>query len=1054
MTPAFRKNALGRPCVGLCCFVKSGLSCSVSQLDSNSPYFQTILVQFKDIQILLFNVYIPPAKLAPSDIWLDLDNTISLAFNLYPDAFMIISGDFNSRIGPSNSTLAQQMNWHSDDLIPPWFQTPRSSKDSVINSFAPYLINLCISSNVFILNGSKGRDIPGEFTHLSPRGASVIDYALVSPALLPLLSDFCVCPRSESDHLPVALTLNIPFDPLVSPLPPPNPSRPYRWTPVAEQALSQWTQAPETNSQVCLILTSRATTDVIDAFNVIISSLVEHLRMASPSYPPSLTKNTWFDEECWKLKKQVRTLFHLFRNNPSSYNLHYYFQLRTTCRKYFQEKQHLFALRKWSTLHHAIISKNHKNFWDAVTRASHPTPVIYSDISEATWTDYFSKTFYSSSLPISNIDPQNIPEWPPVSPPEIYKLITSLKPAKAPGPDFIINEILLTNPDWWAAPLASLFTMINSSGLFPDIWRRSLLLPIFKKGNPAFPSNYRPISLLSCIEKLYAKFLLQKLSSWARSKNLPGVEQSGFRPGVSTLDHAFTLSFLAQKYSIHHKTNLFAAFIDLQGAFDSINRALLWKKLLNWGIGQRLLFLLQQLHSHNNCQIRLPFTNTLSSSFPINKGVRQGCILAPLLFNLFLADLPSSLTPTPHSFPVINNKPTPILLYADDTVLLALTKSGLRELISKFQVYCHSNDLVINANKTKIMVFSRSWSPSIWSINSQSYTQVKSFKYLGIHFHYNLTWTQHKKSVISSTSTHLLAITNFYFNSGNQYIPAAIQIFKAKIISHLLYGIPIWIQAVSKDLDHLASSFFRKILGIPNLIRLPTILLELGLHLPSTYAWLFTFKFWLKIHLFPSPDSLISVLMSDSYIFTWFKTVETKLHSINLSVELLADLNLFQAYRIIKDHLFLAEFNILKNSLNPTCSPLSLGLFPQFVATSNYFYHLTNPRLKRAFMLARLNIFPSAVHYGRFMRVPREKRLCLFCGESPDTLLHILLSCPSHDSSRRMYLEPWITNFPPQVSPLPQLLEDSIAPLTYSVASFLAHILLKTPDISSIKSSP
>lgn len=550
---------------------------------------------------------------------------------------------------------------------------------------------------------------------------------------------------------------------------------------------------------------------------------------------------------------------------------------------------------------------------------------------------------------------------------------------------------------------------------------------------------------MSSIGKIYAKFLLSKLSSWASSINLPGIEQSGFRPGVSTQDHAFLLTFLAEKYSLFYKSSLFVAFIDLQGAFDSVNRNLLWNKLENWGIDHRLLFLLRQLHSQNRCQIRIPSSNVLSSSFPINKGVRQGCILAPLLFNLFLADLPLHLTSNTVSLPVINNLPVPLLLYADDAVLLALTKSGLRELLSKFQNYCKNNNLIINSKKTQILVFSSHWSPSSWTVNSHTYLQVKSFKYLGLLFHHKLTWTHHKKSIISSTSTYLSAIANFYFNSGNQFIPATIQIFKSKIISHLLYGVPIWIQAVTKDIDQLASTFFRKILGIPNLIRLSTILIELGLHLPSTHAWLMTFKFWLKIHLYQSPNSFIPILLKDSYISSWFRLVEAKLHSINLSIEALADLTLQQAFKVIKENLFLAKFNFLKSTLNLTCSPLSLGLFPQHALTSNYFFTLTNPQLKRAFMLARFNIFPSANHYGRFLRIPREKRLCLFCKQTPDTISHILFFCPTHSSLRKLYLASWFLQFPPTCkSSLSLIMEDVIGPLTYAVANYLALILKKT----------
>lgn len=331
------------------------------------------------------------------------------------------------------------------------------------------------------------------------------------------------------------------------------------------------------------------------------------------------------------------------------------------------------------------------------------------------------------------------------------------------------------------------------------------------------------------------------------------------------------------------------------------------------------------------------------------------------------------------------------------------------------------------------------------------YTPINT---VGLLFHYKLSWSLHKKAIISSTNTHLSAIVNFHFNSGNQFIPAAIQIFKSKIISHLFYGVPLWIQVVTKDIDRLAASFFRKILGIPNLIRLSFILIELGLHLPSTYAWLLTFKFWLKIHLTPSSDSLISVLLKDSYVSSWFRSVEAKLSSINLSIEALADLSLQQAYSIIRENLFLAEFNFLKSTLNPICSPLFFGLSPQYALTSNYFFTLTNPQLKRAFLLARFNIFPSAVHYGRFLCIPRHKRLCLFCKEVPDTLSHILFFCPHHSSIRQLHLATWFSYYPPSCEfSLSRFMEDAIGSLTFAVARYLALVLSKTPAFRQVNLS-
>ena len=167
-------------------------------------------------------------------------------------------------------------------------------------------------------------------------------------------------------------------------------------------------------------------------------------------------------------------------------------------------------------------------------------------ISSLDWTTYYSKIFSSQDpAPILKNLPSDLLPWPPVSRDNVIKLIHSLKRGKSPGPDGISNDLLINNAQWWVDPLANLFTLIDEHGFIPEDWLTSILVPIFKKGNPSNAGNYRPISLLSAIGKLYSKHLLVHLATWS-SVNPPGYEQIGFHSGCSTLDHALTLSFLAE----------------------------------------------------------------------------------------------------------------------------------------------------------------------------------------------------------------------------------------------------------------------------------------------------------------------------------------------------------------------------------------------------------------------------------------------------------------------------------------------------------------------------
>ena len=970
--------------------------------------------------------------------WAEVENLVNLNLEANPSAYILILGDFNTRLGPNNSVLAKHINLEFDESSPPWLNRPRSSRDKIITPHATLLINLCLNLHIAILNGTWGKDIPGEYTHLSIRGPSVIDYAIASPALFPFLSDFSVGVRADSDHLPLLLSLTFPSSPSSPQIPPSQPSCRLIWTSQTEADFFSWTLLPEISNLNLTIATTDSIATAITSYNTLVDSLITSL--SSPTNSPSHNRATsWFDSDCWQAKKHVRSLFHSFHLNPTPASLQHYLTVRRSCTLLLDSKKHFFAQRKWSDLLQAILTHNYKAFWSLVsssTTFSSSDPS--SSIPSEEWIAHFSTIFFSPNPnPPSDPSLQALPDWPPVTSEEILDLISSLKSGKAPGPDQVLTEILTSNPHWWSHSLANFFTLVNHSGTLPNSWLISTLIPIFKKGDPSLPSNYRPISLLSFIGKLYSKSLLAKLSAWASSINLPGKEQIGFRSGASTLDHALLLSHLVEKYSIHHKSSLFAAFVDLQGAFDSVNRSLLWDKLSQWGIDPRLLFLLRRLHSSNTCQIRLPNSNTLTDRFQVNRGVRQGCILAPLLFNLFLADLPPFLCKATNSSPSLNGAPLSVLLYADDAVLLSLSKAGLRLLLAKFQDYCSINDLSINSSKTKIVVFSKSSPLSTWTVGTQSYQQVPTFKYLGLTFHFKLNWAPHKKSVISTSTSQLNAISKFHYFSGNQFVPAALHIFQCKLLSHLFYGVPIWIEAVNHDIDSIAAVFFRKILGVPNMIRLSTMVLELGTHLPSTLAWVSTFKYWLRIHLHSNSNSLLFDLLSDSYTSNWFKLIDSKLLSLGLNLESLFDLGLQQAHSLIKHKLLQLEFESLSADLNPTCSPLFFSLPPSLGRPSNYFSSLTNPGQRRAFMLARLNIFPSAVHAGRFAKIPRANRLCFFCHTLPDSLDHILFHCPVHSSLRKLFLEPWLSLLP---NSLTFFLNDSCPPITSAVARYLLEI--------------
>ena len=145
--------------------------------------------------------------------------------------------------------------------------------------------------------------------------------------------------------------------------------------------------------------------------------------------------------------------------------------------------------------------------------------------------------------------------------------------------------------------------------------------------------NYRGISLISCVFKLFSAVLNNRLMNFCKMKNILSEEQLGFIPGNRTSDAHLILHNLIQDYCHKKGEKLFSCFIDFSKAFDSIPRDILLRKLLACGITGKFFNILKNVYTSDKCKVKAG--NNLSETFKINKGVRQGCILSPLLFNIF-----------------------------------------------------------------------------------------------------------------------------------------------------------------------------------------------------------------------------------------------------------------------------------------------------------------------------------------------------------------------------------------------------------------------------------
>ena len=224
---------------------------------------------------------------------------------------------------------------------------------------------------------------------------------------------------------------------------------------------------------------------------------------------------------------------------------------------------------------------------------------------------------------------------------ETINMAKNLKNNKACEEDQIINEFLSCAVDKIAVPLSSLFNIVLNSGSVPDDWTLGIIKPIYKqKDDIKDPKNYRGISLISCICKLFTAILNKRLSEFVDVNNAIGEEQVGFRRSYSTLDHVVSLQSIIHLY-LNKRKRIYCTFVDYAKAFDSINRVSLCKKITLVNINGRIFKVIYDLYSNAKSCVRL---NGIDSEyFTCNVGIRQGDNLSPLLFCIYLNDLQTFL---------------------------------------------------------------------------------------------------------------------------------------------------------------------------------------------------------------------------------------------------------------------------------------------------------------------------------------------------------------------------------------------------------------------------
>ena len=796
---------------GVVCLIKSNMTQYVRELKSecdNVLFFlldKSLFGFSKDVVYVC--AYVPP-ECSPYYTVFDVENGIELLEEALSDILLslddvhvILCGDLNAR---------------TSDVMPDTFITKvryenplyreydksicRRSEDMILNAYGKYLLNMCITLSLFVMNGVCNGDQHGRYTYITETGNSVNDYFMMSDDLFALVQSCCrlyVSERTDSDHLPLELYIDLKEEIVDKSYCNMNTFlEKFEWKEEYAQSFSSSMNSVDMRVKLDLA-SSLIDTDVNVALQIFNDHLKEQAECIKKRIHVNRRKQTndWFDKECECTKRNVRKLLRKFRKTLKPGDRIVYCKARREYKNLLHKKKKEFNNTVLAKLVKSI--KDQKCFWETLHSISKKKSQPLNSISANEWFTHFQKVL-ENETDIEEIDivydNEDNDLDRPISREEVLLAIRKLKNNKTAGPDGIIGEMLKYAGELVIQFLIKFFNKLFDEGIFPDNWCESIILPLFKKGPPNDPNNYRGISLCDISSKLYSSIVNSRLQEWIEQNDVIGECQAGFRKNYSTIDHIFTLMAMIQKqFSLNRK--LYVAFIDFEKAFDSISRKLLWPILVKNGVKGKLYRCIRSMYANVRARVRCggQFTDYIRCT----SGVKQGDVCSPVLFSLFINEL---------AVEVISNGRHGvsyssyflelfILLFADDVILLSEAVVGLQTQLNSLCQAASKLNLKVNMNKSDIMVFRKGGylaAREKWFYGNSEMKVVNSYKYLGIVFTTRLSFTYACQELTSKGKNALLSIINKLCKLEQNSLEIFFKLFDAQVQPIVQYGAEIW----------------------------------------------------------------------------------------------------------------------------------------------------------------------------------------------------------------------------------------------------------------------
>ena len=852
----------------------------------------------------------------------------------------IIVGDLNARCGNSVQELTS--------ALPNSFYRP---VDWSINNNGRDVKQLCIDNSLLILNNLSfdGKFYEGGMTfRRKKKWISELDLCILSPALLGYTERLHVSndTNDPSDHAPASVEFKFTSD-LVSPE-------------------SIRARAETTDGHA--VLMSEAYNQPLCRKAIPLHHIDDYqfIKQLQDLQPPAVG-NESVETLCTKFSDVMYQCAADAKSTPPA------------------EPNHSPDMSRWQRI---IDCDDPKMLWRAIDWKGEFDPTPEKDKpSDEEFRVHLEELLNPADLDDPWPSPENVVSIPllddPLREEECSRVIQKhLKPNKLAGPDGNSPGIFHLLPAQWLSFLTLLLSLVFTSASYPAAWTKAKLSMLFKKGNSMLTGNYRGISVIDSICKLYDYVLNNRLISWY----IPQREQAGGQAKRGCPEHVLTLR-LWINFAKRKRKKLFIAFIDFSKAYDRVPRGKLFSLLLSLGCGTVMLAALMSMYSVTSCIL-----GTVLITCTI--GVRQGSPTSVFLFLIYV-DVLIKMIKT-RSLPDGFLSWLHVLMLMDDTVIFATSRKQLTMKLKILEEYCTEYGMQVNETKTEFMVINGTPKDRETIVLSKlTVKHCTSYVYLGVIVTENGSASASLKAHVAEKKKHLNRLNIFLSRNHDAPFFVKRKVFDAAFSSAILYGCESWIDVPLAPVEAMYMTAVRRLLDVRRSTSKLTCLVEAGL--PSLEALIKDkqCKFLRKMLVDRDGMSEDPLMYTLAYIKDNCETTYQYIHDVMQRDDYI-DADRVELCRQLRETPPEKTKLRLYSKFNP-----DLEVHPLYKGTDSK--SCVEDNLRITFTRIRLCSHSLRSETGRWNRVPADQRFCPHCHDQSIQNEEHLLECPATLPIRTMY---------------------------------------------------